>query len=264
MTERLVGRHGERARLEELLRRAGDGVGAIVLLGGEAGVGKTRLAAEVAAGADALVLRGSATQGATAPYGPLVAALRSRLRAQPDALAGAGPLRAELALLLPELGDRAAAADRPTLFEALRAAFAHVAAERPALVLLDDLQWSDEATLEVLSVARRAGARAAAARARRVPVRRAAAPARDPTPAQRPAPRGPPRRARARPARTGGHGGAAGAGARRAAGPGARARDPRALRGDPVLRRGAGRRAAAERRARRARCRCPTPCATPC
>ena len=130
MTERLVGRHGERARLEELLRRAGDGVGAIVLLGGEAGVGKTRLAAEVAAGADALVLRGSATQGATAPYGPLVAALRSRLRAQPDALAGAGPLRAELALLLPELGDRAAAADRPTLFEALRAAFAHVAAER--------------------------------------------------------------------------------------------------------------------------------------
>ncbi len=151
MTERLVGRHGERARLEELLRRAGDGVGAIVLLGGEAGVGKTRLAAEVAAGADALVLRGSATQGATAPYGPLVAALRSRLRAQPDALAGAGPLRAELALLLPELGDRAAAADRPTLFEALRAAFAHVAAERPALVLLDDLQWSDEATLEVLS-----------------------------------------------------------------------------------------------------------------
>ena len=61
-----------------------------------------------------------------------------------------GPLRAQLALLLPELGAPAAAADRPTLFEAIRSAFAQVAAERHALVVLDDLQWSDEATLELL------------------------------------------------------------------------------------------------------------------
>jgi DNA-binding NarL/FixJ family response regulator len=151
MTARLVGRHAERARLEELLRRSRLGEGAIVLISGEAGVGKTRLAAEVATGSEAVVLRGSSAHGGTAPYGPLVAALRSYLHAHPDGLADCGPLCAELALLLPELGDPAAAADRPTLFEALRCAFARVAAERHVLVVLDDLQWSDEATLEVLS-----------------------------------------------------------------------------------------------------------------
>ena len=151
MRARLVGRQDERTRLDELLLRARLGEGAIVLLGGEAGVGKTRFAADVAAGSGALVLRGAPTGGATAPYGPLVAALRGYLHAHPDGLADLGPLRAELALLLPELGEPAAAADRPTLLEALRRAFARVAAERPAVVVLDDLQWSDEATLEVLA-----------------------------------------------------------------------------------------------------------------
>ncbi|MGH2950305.1 MAG: ATP-binding protein, partial [Solirubrobacteraceae bacterium] len=143
---RLVGRQAE---LAALLQRTGEG--GIVLLSGEAGVGKTRLAAEVAAAAGAVVLRGAATHGGTAPYGPLVAALRSHLHANPGGLDGCGPLRAQLALLLPELGDPAPAADRPTLFEALRCAFAHVAGQERALVVLDDLQWSDEATLEVLS-----------------------------------------------------------------------------------------------------------------
>jgi DNA-binding CsgD family transcriptional regulator/tetratricopeptide (TPR) repeat protein len=151
MWARLVGRHAERARLDELLGRTRLGEGAIVLLSGEAGVGKTRLAADVAAGSEALVLRGAPIHGGTAPYGPLVAALRSYLHAHPGGLADCGPLRAELALLLPELGDPAPAADRQTLFEALRCALARVAARRHALVVLDDLQWSDEATLEVLS-----------------------------------------------------------------------------------------------------------------
>jgi DNA-binding CsgD family transcriptional regulator len=147
----LVGRHAERARLEGVLQRARLGEGSIVLVSGEAGVGKTRLAADLAAGSDALLLRGAPSEGGTAPYGPIVAALRSYLRSNPDGLEDCGPLRAHLALLLPELGDPAPAADRPTLFEALRCGLAHVAAERHALVVLDDLQWSDEATLEVLS-----------------------------------------------------------------------------------------------------------------
>ena len=153
MTERsgLVGRRSERARLEGALERARLGEGSIVLLSGEAGVGKTRLAADLAAGSDAVLLGGAASHGGSAPYSPVVAALRSFLRSNPDGLADVGPLRAQLALLLPELGDPAPAADRPTLFEALRSAFAHVAAERHALVVLDDLQWSDEATLELLS-----------------------------------------------------------------------------------------------------------------
>ena len=146
----LVGRHDERARLAAALQRARLGQGSIVLVSGEAGVGKTRLAADLAAGSDVVLLRGAPSQGGTAPYSPVVAALRGHLRSNPEALADCGPLRAQLALLLPELGDPAPAADRPTLFEALRCAFARIAAEQHALVVLDDLQWSDEATLELL------------------------------------------------------------------------------------------------------------------
>jgi predicted ATPase/DNA-binding CsgD family transcriptional regulator len=147
----LIGRDAERARLEEALVRARLGDGSIVLVSGEAGVGKTRLVGEVASRSKSHVLHGAPAHGGTAPYGPLVGALRSHLRTHPDALRDIGRLRAQLALLLPELGDPAPAADRATLFEAIRCALAHVAAEQPALVVLDDLQWSDQATLEVLT-----------------------------------------------------------------------------------------------------------------
>src|SRR5215211_58650 len=147
----LVGRGEELARLEGPLRRARAGEGSIVLLSGEAGVGKTRLLADFAARSEAVVLRGAPSHGTGAPFGPVVAALRSRLRDDPGVLADCGPLRGQLALLLPELGDPAPEVDRPALFEAIRGALAHVAAERPALLVLDDLHWSDQATLELLS-----------------------------------------------------------------------------------------------------------------
>ncbi|HVE68435.1 MAG TPA: AAA family ATPase, partial [Solirubrobacteraceae bacterium] len=147
----LVGREAERARLAQALERAGEGAGSLVLVSGEAGIGKSRLAEEVAANATARVLRGAGSHSAPTPYGPVVAALRSHLRAEPDGLADCGPLRPHLALLLPELGEAAAATDRPTLVEAIRCALAHVAADGPALVVLDDLQWSDQATLELLA-----------------------------------------------------------------------------------------------------------------
>jgi DNA-binding NarL/FixJ family response regulator len=147
----LVGREVESALLAAALERAGNGAGGLLLLSGDAGVGKTRLAEEAARGSSALVLRGAATNSVTSPYGPIVAALRSYLREEPDGLADCGPLRAHLALLLPELGEPAGESDRSTIFEAVRCAFAHLAGERPALVVLDDLQWSDQASLELLA-----------------------------------------------------------------------------------------------------------------
>ncbi len=147
----LVGREAESATLAELLKRASDGNGTLLLLSGDAGVGKTRLADEAARGSSALVLRGAATNSVTPPYGPIVAALRSYLRAEPEGLADCGPLRSHLALLLPELGEPAAESDRSAIFEAVRCAFAHLAGSRPALVILDDLQWSDQASLELLA-----------------------------------------------------------------------------------------------------------------
>jgi DNA-binding NarL/FixJ family response regulator len=146
----LVGREAELGQLGEAAERAREGHGSLVLLAGEAGVGKSRLAEEAAAQFE-LVLRGTGTAGSTTPYGPIVDALRSRLRADPGALADCGPLLPHLALLLPELGEPATGTDRATIFEAVRCAFAHLSGERPALVVLDDLQWSDETTLELLA-----------------------------------------------------------------------------------------------------------------
>jgi AAA ATPase-like protein len=148
----LIGRTSERARLEAALAAAVSGRGSLVLLCGEAGSGKTRLAEDILAAApEATFVRGTATPGCS-PFGPLTAALRGFLRLQPDGLSSCGPLKAHLALLLPELGEARESDDRATLFEAIRCGLAAIVAERPAAILLDDLQWSDAATLEFLAV----------------------------------------------------------------------------------------------------------------
>ncbi len=146
----LIERESERAWLEAPLAETLAGRGSLVLLSGEAGVGKTRFAEEVIRSADVRFLRGTPGPGAPA-YGPVISALRGFERAVPGALSRCGPLRSHLALLLPELGDAVRESDRATLVEAIRCALATVAAERPAVMLLDDLQWSDDATLEVLA-----------------------------------------------------------------------------------------------------------------
>ncbi|HEU4975769.1 MAG TPA: AAA family ATPase [Baekduia sp.] len=117
----MVGRRAELSQLQARLERAHRGAGAIVLLSGEAGVGKTRMTAELARHAGVPVRCGRAMAAHTAPYGPLVSALGTALPRQ---------------------------ADRAQLFDALHAALMRAA---PALVILEDLQWSDEATLELLA-----------------------------------------------------------------------------------------------------------------
>ena len=159
-----------------------------------------------------------------APYGPIVAALRSHLRADPGGLDECGPLRPHLALLLPELGDPAADSDRATLFEAVRCAFARDLRRRPsdrpprrpAVVRRGDPRAARGARL--------AAARDAAARRRRLPLRRAAARA----PAAPAAPRAAPRRRAARSSARAARPRADGGPARRAAAGGAVARRSRA------------------------------------
>ncbi len=145
----LIGRESERAQLQAALREAVGGRGSLVLLCGNAGSGKTRLAVEAAHSEDTRFVRGAATP-ACAPFGPITAALRSYLRQVPEGLLGCGPLKPHLALLLPELGEGRESKDRATLFEAIRCGLVEMASSRPATLLLDDLAWSDEATLEFL------------------------------------------------------------------------------------------------------------------
>jgi DNA-binding NarL/FixJ family response regulator/tetratricopeptide (TPR) repeat protein len=158
----LVGREQERATLAAALALLREGRGGIVLLAGEAGVGKTRLAEAVLAdesrhaaapapgGSRPLVLRGDATEPAPAPYGPIATALRALLHVDPHGLDDCGRLAPYLAAVLPELGEPPRDGDRATVFEAAHCAFKAIVRRGPAVLFLDDLHWADAATLELL------------------------------------------------------------------------------------------------------------------
>lgn len=145
-----IGRDAELAELARAVADAAAGRGGLVLLAGEAGVGKTRLAEAALAGSGLVTLRGEASEESTPPYGPLSAALRSYLRADPGGLSDCGQLAGYLGLLLPELGPPPGPGDRPTIAEAVRCALESVGRRSTTAVFLDDLQWADEATLELL------------------------------------------------------------------------------------------------------------------
>ncbi len=109
MRDTLIERETESAWLQSAVDDAVSGRGSLVLLSGEAGVGKTRFVEVVAEGADAHFLRGAA-EPASIAYAPVVAGLRGFMRTNAGGLTGCGPLRPHLALLLPELGDAVARA----------------------------------------------------------------------------------------------------------------------------------------------------------
>src|SRR5204862_57763 len=115
---------------------------------------KTRLAQALADGSGALVLCGRAVHGAAAPYGPIVAALRSYVRGQPGGLDDTGPLRPHLALLLPELGDPAPSSDRATLCEAVGGAAPVPETVRDAVLMsTSELSPAGRAAAEAAAVA---------------------------------------------------------------------------------------------------------------
>ena len=154
----MLGRERELDELDQIFCRTSEGEGGLLLLVGEAGVGKTRLAEAAIAAGPLDCLRGVSVERGAAPYAPLAAALRQYLHRDPAALLGPQPLITHLYALLPEFGHPPSVTDRETLFEALRRAFETIAARRPSVVFLDDLQWADAATLELLpSLAEAAG-----------------------------------------------------------------------------------------------------------
>ena len=155
----LVGRQAELAELVRQVEMAAAGSGGLTILYGEAGVGKSRLLREVAGNAEWRGMQAAwgRCYELTAPltYQPLVEVLRARLAAL-RRTALAPPWWSELARLLPELASEwrpspvPSPADRQHLLEAIASALLSLAAARPMVVLLEDAQWMDLASLEVL------------------------------------------------------------------------------------------------------------------
>jgi class 3 adenylate cyclase len=165
----LVGRQEELSQLEDALLSANRGDGRFVLLAGEGGIGKTRLATELTLRARKLscgVLWGSCSEvELSLPYLPFVEAIGNHLGEQDLALVRAelGPMTAELAQLFPQLGDGAppAPAGDPAqaklrMFESVVTLLAYWARERGLLLVLDDVHWADSSTRHLLDyIARR-------------------------------------------------------------------------------------------------------------
>ncbi len=163
----LVGRRRELGELSRLWAGAtGDAPreGRIVVLAGDAGIGKTSLAAELARrahGDGGVVLAGRSPEEALTPYQPFIEALRHYVATAPDeelrrTTRDYGP---ELARLVPELnrrlGERPPPIEEPEseryrLFEAVVGLFTAISAGAPILLVLDDLHWADRPTLLLL------------------------------------------------------------------------------------------------------------------
>ncbi|HEX3977301.1 MAG TPA: AAA family ATPase [Solirubrobacteraceae bacterium] len=156
-----VGRVGELAELELAVREASDGRPTLVLLGGDSGVGKTRLVGELehrlSAGRDGapLILRGDGVEQADGelPYAPLLSALRPLVRERHPALQDLSlGGRHQLATILPGLegpgpGDEARSPnDQLRLFEAVLELIDCLSATAPLILILEDMHWADRST----------------------------------------------------------------------------------------------------------------------
>jgi hypothetical protein len=167
---KMVGRETEMAELKrrwDRVRRGESDMEPVLLISGESGIGKTRLLREMQVYAglrDGVVLQGTAREeDVGTPYTLFANALRNYVREQPvEVLRRQTPgfIAAEVVKLAPQLADKlgyiqpnpslSAESERARLLEQISKFFLNMAHEQPVLLLLDDLQFADPGSLELL------------------------------------------------------------------------------------------------------------------
>jgi len=156
-----VGRAEPLERLRQRWKEAATGERRLVMIGGEPGVGKTRLASALAQelhAEGAVVLAGRCDEDLGVPYQPLVEALRHYVVQAPAPRLGR--LRGELVRLVPDLPQLVRGLPEPLrsdpeteryqLFDAVAAWLSDVSEEAPVLLVVDDLHWAAKPTLLLL------------------------------------------------------------------------------------------------------------------
>jgi len=168
----LIDRVSELATLHALIDQAKRGRGQVVLLSGEAGIGKSRLVAEAkayAAAQEFLLFQGNCFSADIAyPYAPLLDLVRSSAANQlATAIASElAPFARELHQLLPDvvllppaqapLVSSDPEQEKRRLFTALVQFFTGQATKQPVLLIIEDIHWSDDTSLEFIhALARR-------------------------------------------------------------------------------------------------------------
>lgn len=161
----MVGRQAEQEAIARAWAQAKEGRRQLVLLAGEPGIGKTRLATETALAAHAegaAVLLGTCDEDVNLPYQPFVEALRHYVAHAPgDVLAAhVREHKGELVRLAPELAKRIAdlpapqvaeaETERYLLFEAAAGLLSAASAQQPVVLILDDLHWAGAPELLLL------------------------------------------------------------------------------------------------------------------
>ncbi len=162
-SDQFVGRASELRELESSARASAAGRPALILLGGDSGVGKTRLIRELErqlVADDVLVLRGEAVEqeDGDLPYAALTGALRPLARTADPALAELSRgSRTQLAALLPGLDDSVSppsslgSSAQVRLFEALLDLLSILSQRQPVALFLEDLHWADRSTRTFVS-----------------------------------------------------------------------------------------------------------------
>ena len=160
-----IGRERELGELSRAIDEAGSGIGGLVMIVGEPGIGKSRLVEEAASDAEkrrVRVLWGRCHEGEGAPvYWAWSQVLRACLREKGISaiLRGLGAAAADLAQVVPELGPRIGTEEalrldpeqaRFRFFESVALFLASASRKKPLVLVLDDLHWADEPSLLLL------------------------------------------------------------------------------------------------------------------
>lgn len=157
--ERFIGRREQLALLKDRLADATRGQGSLVLIGGEAGIGKTRFITHFASSdrsGDTLFVTGQCLEYASSPFGAFRALLDALFAAQPSVLKAHPDLMATAAAFVPSLrpgegpANGAPRADKLSQFDALARIIGVFAQARPLVLAIEDLHWSDLDSLQLL------------------------------------------------------------------------------------------------------------------